>query len=249
LIGRRIDRNAQTNRWRQLPAAEKAVFAIGLMIASLASKGWLVQGMIIVTMVSLLVRGARVPFRDVLATATIPVGFIAASTLAQCVTLRFDHGTPLLGLSWAALEPAAYVGFRSFACVLALLGLALTTPLTDILRLLRRMGVAPEVSDIALMMFRFIWLTLDCAERGAQSQANRLGYSTYRRTLHSLGLLLASLLPRVLGRAQRLEAGLSSRGYTGELRFAELQQPTSRVHFAAILGLVLSVAFIGRVLP
>ncbi len=249
MIGRRIDRNAQTNAWRRLPAAEKAAFAVGLMIASLAGKGWLVQGLIIVTMVSLLVRGARVAFRDVLATATIPAGFIAASTLAQVVTLRFDHLTPVLGLSWAALEPSAYVGVRSFACVLALLGLALTTPLTDILGLLRRMGVAPEVSDIALMMFRFIWLTLDCAEAGAQSQADRLGYSTYRRTLHSLGLLLASLLPRVLRRAQRLEAGLASRGYSGELRFIELQQPTSVAHFAVIVGLVLSVAFIGRVLP
>lgn len=249
MIGRTIDRNAQTNRWRRLPAIEKAALAIGLMIASLSSRGWLVQGLIILTVVCLLVRGARVPLRDVLGTATIPVGFIAASTLAQIITLRFSHGSPIFGLSWAALKPATYVGFRSFACVLALLGLALTTPLTDILKLLRRMGVGAEVSDIALMMFRFIWLTLDCAECGAQSQANRLGYSTYRRTLHSLGLLFASLLPRVLGRAQRLEAGLAARGYTGELRFIELQQRTSPAHLAAILTFVLIIGLVGRVGP
>jgi cobalt/nickel transport system permease protein len=243
---RLIDRNAQTNRWRRVPAIDKVAFALGMMIVSLCAPGWAVQGIILWIMLASLVFGARVPPRAVLTCAVIPLGFIAASSVAQVITLDFARGLPLLGLAWHELVPAAHVALRSFACVSALLWLALTTPLTDILQMLRRMGVGSEISDIALMMFRFIWLTLDCLESGVHSQANRLGYSGYRRGLHSMGLLMASLLPRVLSRARRLEAGLAARGYTGELRFIELHQPASRRRQCGILGLLVGVAVLGR---
>ena len=66
-----------------------------------------------------------------------------------------------------------------------------------------------------MVMFRIIWLLLDCLEAGQRSLGARLGFNGNRRMLKSSGLLLASLLPRVLGRARRMEAGLAARGYTG----------------------------------
>jgi len=243
---RLIDRNAQTNRWRRIPAVDKAVFAIGMMVVCLLSS-WPAQLAVILLMLSSLVAGARVPLRDVWSCATIPVGFIAAGTVAQIITLHFHGGLPVFGIAPDALLPAGRVALRSFACVSALIWLALTTPLTDILQLLRRLGMGSEISDIALMMFRFIWLTLDCVESGVNSQANRLGYATYRGGLKSMGMLLASLLPRVLSRARRLEAGLAARGYTGELRFVELQRAVSRPRQLLIVGLLAGVALLGRV--
>jgi cobalt/nickel transport system permease protein len=245
---RLIDRNAQTNRWRRVPAADKAAFAIGMMVVCLLST-WPAQLLVIALMLVSLVAGARVPSRDVWNSASIPVSFIAASTVAQIITLHFNGGAPVFGISSDALLPAARVALRSFACVSALIWLALTTPLTDIVQLLRRMGIGPEISDLALMMFRFIWLTLDCVESGVHSQANRLGYATYRGGLRSMGMLLASLLPRVLSRARRQEAGLAARGYTGELRFVELQRAASRPRQLLIIGLLAGVALLGRVVP
>ena len=112
---RLIDRNAQTNRWRQIPAGDKAALALGMMMVSLCTPGWLVQGMIIVLMWCSLLAGARVPARDAVHCAAIPLGFIVASSLAQIIGLHFAHGAPILGLSSAALEPAARVALRSFA--------------------------------------------------------------------------------------------------------------------------------------
>ena len=246
---RLIDRNAQTNRWRRIPAGDKVALALGMMAVSLCVPGWMVQGLIILIMWIALLAGARVRPRDALHCAAIPLGFIALSSAAQLISLHFEHGTPVLGVSTAALLPAARVALRSFACVSALLWLALTTPLTDVLQLLRRFGLGSELSDIALMMFRFVWLTLDCLESGVRSQANRLGYVGYRRGLHSTGLLMASLLPRVLGRARRLENGLAARGYSGELRFIQVHRPVSRPRQMAIVTLLAAVAVFGRMLP
>jgi len=242
---RLIDRNAQTNRWRRIPAGDKAVFAIGMMVVCLISS-WPAQLAVIVLMLGSLVAGARVPPRDVLSCATIPAGFIAASTAAQIITLHFRGAVPVFGIAPHELLPAARVALRSFACLTALIWLALTTPLTDIVQLLRGLRLGPEICDIALMMFRFIWLILDCVESGVQSQTNRLGYGTYRSGLKSMGMLLASLLPRVLNRARRLEAGLAARGYTGELRFVRLQRPASRQRQLLILGLLAGVSLLGR---
>jgi cobalt/nickel transport system permease protein len=57
------------------------------------------------------------------------------------------------------------------------------------------------------------------------------------------------LLPRVLGRARRLENGLAARGYSGELRFIAIGRPSSRLRQIGIVTLLLSVAVLGRMVP
>ena len=56
---RLIDRNAQTNRWRRIPAGDKVALALGMMVVSLCVPGWMVQGLIILIMWIALLAGAR----------------------------------------------------------------------------------------------------------------------------------------------------------------------------------------------
>ena len=244
---RLIDRSAHTSRWRRLPCAEKAALSIGMMAVALATDSWSAEALILLSAIGLTTLGAGVSVKDMARSAAVPAGFILAGTLAQGVSLRMSGGLPIPALSAPGLSHAAFVGLRSLACVAALLCLALTTPLTDVLQLLRRLGVGREICDIALIMFRFVWLILECAERGRQSQANRLGYDGYRRSLRSLAQLMAALLPRALGRARRLECGLGARGYDGELRFLDRGRPTSLVRVAGIGGLIAVIAVVGRI--
>lgn len=230
---RSIDRCAQTNGWRRLPTAEKLVFSLGVMLVALFTASWTIQFAVIAAMLGLLHFGAGIAWRDILNAAIVPLGFIAFSTLAQAVTVG---GQPWFGIAPPeTLTHAAFVGLRSVACVLALLFLALTTPLTSILAVLRRMGLSKDLADIALLMFRLIWLLLDCLDAGRQSQTARLGHDGWRRTIHSNGMLLASLLPRALGRADRLNTGLAARGYDGDLRFICVEHKVNPLRLAAAL--------------
>lgn len=242
-----IDRNAQTNRFRRLPAIEKLVFALGAMIVALGTESFCAEGAILVVAVGVVILGARVTVSDLWRAAQVPVGFIVIGTLTQATSIALVGWVPHLSWPEPAVAQAAFVGLRSLACVAALLGLALTTPLSDILHLLRRTGLGRDLGDIAFMMLRLSWVTLDCLAAGAQSQANRLGFVGYRRTMRSLGLLLAALLPRTLGRAQRLEVGLAARGYDGTLRFIRVEHPVS-VARLGIAGVILAaVAAVGTV--
>jgi cobalt/nickel transport system permease protein len=182
------------------------------------------------------------------AAAQVPAGFIlvGCATQATSVSLVGWH----LHFAWTegTLIAAAFVGLRSLACVSVLLALAFTTPVSDILRLLRRSGLGRDIGDIAFVMLQMIWVTLDCVTAGMRSQANRLGFVGYRRTIRSLGALLAALLPRTLARARRLEVGLAARGFEGELRFLSRERPVSPGRAAVTLSALLAVYAAGRVL-
>ncbi|SMF28977.1 cobalt/nickel transport system permease protein [Tistlia consotensis] len=243
---RLIDRHAQTSRYRHLPAAEKLIAATGAMAVALTAESFLVEAAVLAAAVALLTLGARVGPRDLWRAARVPVGFVLAGSLAQATSLSLHGGLPSLAWPVGSLEPAAFVALRSLACIAALLGLALTTPLADLLHLLRRGGLGRELGDIAFLMLRIIWVTLDCLTEGLRSQANRLGFVGYRRSLRSLGLLLAALLPRTLGRARRLETGLAARGYDGALCFLRQEQPVSALRLGMILGGLAALATLAR---
>lgn len=238
---RAIDRSAQTNRWRSLPAGEKLAVAFGLMLVSLLAAGPWGQVLIIFIALGLTTVGAGVRGSDLARAAAVPLGFILSGTLVQTVSISLS-GLALLPAS--ELAGPVDVALRSLACVSALLFLALTTPLASLMMLGRRIGIKGDIADIALMMVRIVWVLLDCLDQGQRSQAARLGHSSLPRLLRSHGLLLASLLPRVLGRAARMNTGLSARGFDGTLRFLSTDAPASPVHLALIAAALSSLALL-----
>lgn len=240
---RDIDRCAQTNHWRHHAAGEKLLFAFGMMLVSLTAAGAWGQVAILVAMLALTIFGARVRLVDIARGGRVPLLFILAGTLAQSLSVSMQDGWPMLSVaSPEALANAGLVGLRSCACVAALLFLALTTPLSSILQLLQRIGLNAEISDIAMVMFRILWLLLDCLDNGQKSLSSRLGYTSYRRMLTSNAILMASLLPRVLHRAGRMEIGLAARGYGGQLHFLSAERPASLLRLSLIGFLLLLVS-------
>lgn len=245
---RLIDRNAQTNRYRRLPALEKLGFAAGAMIVALTTRSYGVEAIILLAAAGITTLGAGVRPSDLRAAAQVPAGFILAGCVAQATSLSFVGWQPHLSWTATAAADATFIGLRSLACVFVLLALALTTPIGDLLKLLRRLPLGRDVGDIAYVMLQMVWTTLDCLTAGLRSQGNRLGFGGYRRTLRSLGALLAALLPRTLGRARRLEVGLAARGFDGELRFLALEHPLSATRLAGFAAVLAATAAAGRIL-
>lgn len=243
---RLIDRSAQTSRWRPVPTAEKLVLSLSAMLVAVLSASLAVKALVFVLMASLAMSGAGVSPRDYMRAFSVPAGFIATGVLAQVVTLGWQGG-PVFGLaSPETLRLAAGFAVTAFASISALLLLALTTPLTRLIEWTQRRGLNPHIADIALVMFRMIWLTLDCLETGERALKGRLGHHSFRGILTSHGLLLAALLPRVFSRAGRLETGLAARGYTGRLVFLTTEAPARRLRIAATLLAFLLLFLLGK---
>lgn len=226
-----IDRIAHLNRWRSRSLAEKALLAIGMLLLTLTFPSYPVTAIVVVVMMAATLVGARVPVRIWLACAVAPVGFLFFS--AAFLAVQVDAGGVML--TSESVSVALKMLARALAGLSCFLFLALTTPTTDLLVGLRRLGIPRDVVEIALLMYRFIFLLADSARNMGLAQAARLGHSTKRRRLRSLGLLVANLLPRAMDRGRRLETGLAARGWTGEMRVLSRAVPFSLPAFFLIL--------------
>ncbi len=234
-----IDRAAHLNRWRSRSLTEKSVLALGMMVLALVLPPFPVAPVIAVIMTAATLLGARVSARLWLAYAAAPAGFLLAG--AASLALQVDAGG--IGLAPDGIMAAARLMARSLAGLACLLFLALTTPATDLLSAARRMGLPAEIAEVALLMYRFLFLLAETAMAMDAAQAARLGHDGARRRMLSLGVLIANLLPRSLDHARRLEVGLAARGWDGEMRVLSRHAAVS--WRALILVLVVEAAVAG----
>jgi cobalt/nickel transport system permease protein len=239
-----VDRAAHLNRWRHRSLTEKATLALGMLLLAVALPPGPGAPMVAVVMIAAALAGARVPPKIWLACAAAPLGFLLVGTFSLAVQLDAH------GFSWApgGVAAAGRLAARSFAALTCLLFLALTTPATDLIAGLRRLGLPAEIAELALLMYRFLFLLGDTAMAMDSAQGARLGHVGAKRRLGSLGLLIANLLPRALDRARRLEVGLAARGWNGELRVLSKPTKISMPALALVVLTELATAATGIVL-
>lgn len=223
---RAIDHYAWSNRWRDWHSAEKLLPAGCLLILTLVLPPLSSGPLILASMTWATVYGAGVPARALLQVLAAPAAFLAMGAPFLAVSISFADG---FHWQWSpegwrlALETTV----RALAAVSCLAFLTLTTPLTDLIALSRRLGVPTGLVELVQLVYRLIFVFAERAITGQQAQAARLGYVRFDRGLHSVGGLAGNLFQRALHQAQRMEIGLAARGYTGELRVMNTERALS----------------------
>ncbi|PTV97210.1 cobalt/nickel transport system permease protein [Rhodobacter aestuarii] len=239
-----LDRIASTGRWRNRPLAEKALIGLGFLILAVTLPPW--PGAVFVTAAMLAVTFglARVSVKLWLAIAALPLGFLIPGSLVLLVQL----GPEGIGLAPGGAQEAALLVLRALAATTCLIFLATTTPAADLVAGLRRFGLPSEIVEIALLMYRFVFILAEEATAMTVAQRARLGHSTRARWLRSTGQVIAALLPRAMARARRLEVGLAARGWQGEMRVLSDRARASWLSLGAILAAQAAVAILGMLL-
>ncbi len=244
---RAIDHHAWTNRWAGWHPAEKGLPAGSLLLLTLFLPPLTTAPLVLASMALVTVYGAGVPWRAWFDVLVAPAGFLLAGAPFLAVSLDFTHGFDL-HLSSEGLWLALITTVRALAAMSCLAFLILTTPVTDWMAPLRRVGVPAGVVELILLIYRLVFVFFERALTGYQAQTARLGYLRVDRSIRSLGLLAGNLFQRSLAQAHRLEIGLAARGYTGELRVLAPERVLSRMRLAVGLGLVGLVGTTGSLL-
>lgn len=241
-----LDRHAHTNALHARHAAEKMLAAGGTLLLA-----WLVPplpgGVIIIALMLLATVGlARIPWRDYLQAVLAPLGFLLAGAVTLGVSLSVSpQGHWHLGWAPDGGVQAIQVTVRAMACVTCLLFLAFTTPITTQLTVLQRLRLPASLLELALLIYRFIFLLLATVETIWQAQTARLGYATWRTSYRALSMLAATFFHHALAHARQMEHGLAARGWHGALR--TLAPPTRLSGRACLLILAGQIA-LGAVL-
>lgn len=241
----RIEAAAYASHWRDVAPVAKALFALaGAGAAWLAhSPGSL--GALAALLVLTALLGARVPLRTYLAVALPPLGFLLVSCLAMLA------GPDSAGnWHWYKPLPASLVrtALRSLVLLAAMLGLVLTTPLPDLLALLRRLRTPELLLDLMVLCYRMIFVMRQAWSEGVTAQSARLGYRGWRQAWRSTGLLAGQMAVQVWQRAAALQMAAEARNYQGTMRFLASRYPQAQRQTvcAAVAGACLVALALGE---
>ena len=232
MTGLAIDDAAWRSAWRPRSPADKLLLSVGLVVSALVLPVWPGTLLVGLAAVVLALGPARVPARTFGRAVRLPLAFIAVGAVTSVVEVGGD------GVGWApdaAARAGALLG-HGLAGSAAVLLLATTTPMSDLLPELRRLRVPAAVVEVASLVYRLLFVLLTSLTTIREAQTARMGHSTLRRSYRSSGALAAAVLTRSWDRARRLTDGLAGRGMETGLRVLPEARPSSRRFVAATVA-------------
>lgn len=246
MSGLALDVAAWSSPWRHRSPGDKLLLAGGLVLGALLLPAWPGCPLVAAVAVTALLGPAGVTARVLARTARGAAAFLLLGAVGIAVTWR-PGATGGLGLTVTAAgaSAAAVTTAHAVAGFAAMLLLAATTPMSDLLAWAGRRGVPEAVVDVAGLVYRQLFVLLATARSVRAAQAARLGYADRRATIRSAAALTAAVLVRAWSRARRLEEGLAGRGLDGPLRVLPDARPSSPTFVAgalAVLGSVVAVS-------
>lgn len=257
-----IDTLAYTNCLRWLFPEHKLIFATTLFLISFVSHPpvqiaigiWISVWTIIYAGISAktyfnLVYAALLFWLTSLpALAINGVDFAHFSSVQNDVVTGLNLGSYYLYISYHGLAQGVTILTRAIGSLCCLYFIMLTIPFAELLQVMRRIGFPVLLTELLLLMYRFIFVLLNTASELWTAQQARFGYSTFHRGMKSLGLLVGQLFQRTIENYRQVYLSVESRGFNGEFRvwYPSRYQSSKRYLIEGLIGCILLI--VGEIL-
>lgn len=205
----------------------KLVIAVAALIAVLTAESVFlplcVFGVCLGTVAAL-----RIPAKLVAARLVAPLSIVAVLVVIQTF---FTGTTPLFAVSLAGwqftaksegLRQGAFLGARVLGSVSVVFLLSVVTPAHRIFQAFRWFRISRNWLEIAILMYRYIFVLMDQVADLAAAQRLRLGYTARGRAMRSFTALAGSTIIHSLEQAKRTHDAMRLRGYRGTMPFGPL---------------------------
>ena len=231
-----IDHYVHANKLLQVNPAEKFALAILTLIVCLISTSIYIPLIVWSLMAGLTLFKAGIPIKFFVRLMLLPITFllmgeltIAFSISAQTSGFLYHIvvGQYTIGVTAQDLQTAVHLFAKSLGAVSCLYFLALTTPMLEIISVLRKLRVPALFVELMSLVYRFIFVLLETAATIRISQSSRLGYVSMKSSFRSTSHLFFSLFIRSYLRSQAISTALVARCYNGDIRVLEKEYPLS----------------------
>jgi len=186
----------------RLPAGGKLTVAVSLMVLTVALPPGRAMALgAVAALLAVTAAASRIPWRFL---------------LRRMLWLEpFVVGVALLSL----LQPGGGRVFlllvaKSSLCLLAMLLLANTTPFAELLRVLRTLRVPALLLTTLGLMYRYLFVLVDEAQRMRRARASRTFVERRRWTWWTTATVIGQLFVRASERAERIYAAMCARGWS-----------------------------------
>lgn len=220
-----IDKYAYTNKLTDKNPYIKAIFSILFLILSLTIENRIFQISIITIMSITIISTSKMGISEYLKLLSIPLIFMIMSILAIIISIStektdmltyFTVGSTYIGISKFGLMNALRILSRSIECLTCVYFLMLTTPFNQLIKVFKKLHIPDNVIEIAMLIYRFIFIFLEEVQEIYKSQEMKLGYMGMRNSYNSLGLLLNMLYKRMMKRYEDMSIALDMKLFDGK---------------------------------
>ena len=228
---------AQKNGLRQVNTYLKIGAGIGAICLCLLSKSYVAPLFIAFFLTCGILFLARVNAKTYAELFIYPFWFAIMSVTG--IVLIFGGDTvfwrwdPLPWISLSITRESINQGFfvfcRIFGGMSAVCFIALTTPVTDLFIIMRRCRIPEVVIDLAMIIYRTIFISLEHVIQIYHAQVMRLGYSTWRESLHSFASLCGAAFIASWDSGEDLIRAMDARCYDGKFAIMGENRPVERL--------------------
>jgi cobalt/nickel transport system permease protein len=214
------------NNWLKI-----AIVTFGIL-AGVSSNSPLVPFLIAICMSFATLYFARVPAIFYFKILAAPAGFVIVSVII--IAFFFGTGIKLFsfdifgftfGVTKVGLDMALLVFARTLGGMSCLFFLSLTTPMIELFSVLKATKLPDSFLEIAMMMYRYIFVFLDVAMGVKYAQSVRLGYKDFKTSFRSMVMLSANLFIRSWEQGEKIFVSMNSRCYDGKLIVLDDKRP------------------------
>ncbi len=237
-----LDDTAMASPLRHVPAWLKLTLCVAAIVIAVTSPLPYVPLFIAVVMIAAAFILAKVSLHLYASLLMIPVVF--AGTGALVILLITGGGTTLidlitlgplhLSITTESVQLAVLVLSRTFAGMCCLYFLALTTPMTSLFEILRRLHFPQEFVDLTMLIYRYIFVFIGEAISIHNAQVMRGGYGTMKNWISSFSMLASMLFIRTWDRGEAIFLSMDSRCYDGCMVLPEEESRATPAAAAAV---------------
>jgi len=245
-----LDKYAHSNSLRSTNTYFKVLFAVLTMVMSLISTSPVIPLIITIFISYLIIFKAKIPWKfylKFLLIVPVAFGFLTFIYMA----LFFGVGSHVLELgifNLAVTSDGFNLGLLVFARMLGgfscLAFLALTTPINEMFSVLENLKIPKIVLEIAMLMYRYIFVFLNEAMNMYHAQETRLGYTSLKKTYKSMGMLASNLFINTWVKGEQAYLAMESRCYDGSIKLLKNKENMSQIGTKNMLLLAIFEAFL-----
>ncbi len=236
---------ARQNNWlTRIDVRVKLFYVISLLVMNLLAKNILIS-ILFLSASFILLFSVKIPLKATLRSMLIPLSF--------AILILFVKGLHEGEREWVSFAVAGHTvslkeeGLRSglHTCAKALGGISLvivfscTTTISRVCTGLKWFRVPNTIIELLAFVYRYIFLLLDEVSTMWIAQKSRLGHSSWKKAIKSLGTLGGMLTIRAFERSERTYEAMRARGYEGGGILTINLSPWRKREYVFVIGMVL----------
>lgn len=224
-----IDKYAHTNKLKDFNPMAKFIFAIGTLNIAVLINNIYINILIFFVMVNLTIFVAKIPFNKYFKTFVIPFSFLVVSIITILISVSntdififsINIKNNYIGITSQSLKDTFYIIGRVLAAISSTFFFGLTTPLNNIIKVLKKIKVPYLLIELLVLIYRFIFIFLQEANEIYTIQEMKFGYIGFRNSCKSISLLIKHLFIRVLTKYEDMVIALDSKLFDGEFKIGD----------------------------